>query len=76
MVAAMQEIAATCIPSLVSETLQVGNATNGQGREFQFSIMEFIEATSLEAVWDQMTGENRRSVATAVVEALSKLHSV
>ncbi|KAK3988160.1 hypothetical protein QBC44DRAFT_382572 [Cladorrhinum sp. PSN332] len=76
MVAAMQQIAATCIPDLVPETLQVGSAANKQGREFQFCMMEFVEGITLEEVWDQMTGEDRRSVTTAVVEALSKLHSV
>jgi hypothetical protein len=33
-VAAMQEIAASCIPGLVPQTLQVGSAVNDQGREF------------------------------------------
>lgn len=43
MVAAMQEIAAACIPGLVPETFQVGSATNEQGREFQFCMIEFVE---------------------------------
>ncbi|GAB1312403.1 Aminoglycoside phosphotransferase domain-containing protein [Madurella fahalii] len=76
MVAAMQEIAATCIPDLVPETLQVGSAADGQGREFQFCVMELVEGVTLEEAWDQMTDEDRRSVTTAIVEALSKLHSV
>ncbi|KAF1952418.1 hypothetical protein CC80DRAFT_452161 [Byssothecium circinans] len=76
MVAAMQEIAAICIPDLVPETLQVGTAANDQGREFQFCVIEFVEGITLEEVWDQMDGEDRRSVTTAVVEALSKLHSL
>jgi serine/threonine protein kinase len=75
-VAAMQEIAATCIPGLVPETLQVGSAANEQGREFQFCMMEFVDGITLEEAWDQMTGEDRRSITTAVVEALSKLHSM
>ena len=76
LVAAMQEIAATCIPGLVPETFQVGSAANDQGREFQFCMMEFVEGVTLEEVWDQMPSEDRRFVTTAVVEALSKLHSV
>ncbi|KAI1499354.1 hypothetical protein F5X99DRAFT_286508 [Biscogniauxia marginata] len=75
-VAAMQEIAATCIPGLVPETLRVGSAANERGRQFQSCIMEFVEGITLEEAWDQMTGEDRTSVTTAVVEALSKLHSV
>lgn len=72
----MQEIAATCIPLLVPETLQVGSAANDQGREFQFCIMEFIEGVTLEDVWGQMTSEDRESVIAAIAEALSKLYSV
>lgn len=76
MVAAMQEIAATCIPGLVPETLQVGIAANEQGREFEFCVTDFVEGITLQEIWDQMTGEDRRFVTTAVVEALEKLHSV
>jgi predicted Ser/Thr protein kinase len=73
-VAALQEIAATCIPHLVPETLQVGSAANEQGREFQFCVMEFVEGVTLEEVWDQMTGEKRASVVTAIAEAVLKLY--
>ncbi|KAI1159189.1 kinase-like domain-containing protein [Nemania serpens] len=76
MVAAMQEIAATCIPGLVPKTLQIGNVVNEQGREFQYSTIEFIEGITLEEVWAHMTEEDRRSITTAIVEALSKLHSL
>jgi hypothetical protein len=76
LVAAMQEIAASCIPCLVPQTLQVGSAVNDQGREFQFSVVEFVEGITLEEAWDQMPDEDRASVATAVVEALLKLQSV
>ncbi|KAH6624918.1 kinase-like domain-containing protein, partial [Chaetomium sp. MPI-SDFR-AT-0129] len=76
MVAAMQEIAATYIPGLVPETLQVGSASNEQGREFEVCVMEFVEGITLQEAWDKMTGEDRISVTADVVEALSKLHSV
>lgn len=75
-VAAMQEVAATCIPDLVPKTLQVGIAANGQGREFQFSVVEYVEGVTLEGAWEQMSDENRKDVTIAVVEALRKLHSV
>ncbi|KAI0395472.1 hypothetical protein F5Y17DRAFT_456872 [Xylariaceae sp. FL0594] len=76
MIADMEEIAATCIPGLVPETLQVGIAANDQGREFEFCVMELVEGSTLEEAWDHMSSENRRSVVTAVVDALSKLQSV
>jgi hypothetical protein len=76
LVAAMQEIAATFIPGLVPETLHVGSAVNEQGRGFQFCVMEFVEGTTLEEAWDQMTVEDRKSVTAAIVEALSTLNSV
>ncbi|KAI1113067.1 phosphotransferase enzyme family-domain-containing protein [Nemania sp. NC0429] len=76
MVAAMQEIAATCIPGLVPETLQLGSVTDGKGRDFQYSTTEFIEGNTLEEIWDDMASEDRQSIAAAIVEALSKLHSL
>jgi RecB family exonuclease len=39
-------------------------------------MMEFVEGITLEEVWDQTTSEDRGSVITAVVEALSKLYPV
>lgn len=72
----MQKIAATCIPNLVPETFEVGTATNDQGRIFQFCVLEFVEGGTLEEAWDDMTGEDRNSVTTANVEAVSKLQSV
>ncbi|POR35889.1 Uncharacterized protein TPAR_03923 [Tolypocladium paradoxum] len=75
-VAAMQQIAATCIPDLVPKLLQVGIAANTRGVQFQFWVMEFAQGVTLEEGWDQMSGEDQSYVATAVVEALEKLHSV
>ncbi|KAK4205222.1 hypothetical protein QBC40DRAFT_271293 [Triangularia verruculosa] len=76
MVAAMQEIAAVHLPGLVSETLRISKATNKQGKEFHFSVMDLVEGSTLEEVWEQMTGENQKSVVSAIVAALSKLQSV
>lgn len=35
-----------------------------------------VQGVTLDEVWGQMVPENRASVATAVVDALSKLHSL
>ena len=76
MVAAMQEIAGTCIPGLVPRTLQVGTAADAGGRQFQFSVVEFVQGHTLEEVWDGMDDDNRRSFVADLAEALKKLHSV
>lgn len=75
-VAAMQHIAAVCIPDLVPKVLQVGIAANAQGRGFQFCVMQLAQGVPLDEVWDEMSGEDQRSIAAAVAEALGKLHSV
>jgi aminoglycoside phosphotransferase (APT) family kinase protein len=76
MVAAMQEIAATSIPGLVPEALQIGSTAKEQGREFQFSTMEFVDGVTLEEAWDEMTDEDHISTISDVVEALSMLRSL
>ncbi|KAK0748272.1 hypothetical protein B0T21DRAFT_389188 [Apiosordaria backusii] len=76
MVAAMQEIAALCIPDFVPETLDAGKAANEKGREFQFSVLEFIEGVTLEDAWELMADTNRRSVVNTIVKVLSELQSV
>ncbi len=75
-IAAMQKIAATIIPELVPQTLQVGKAKNAQGRMFHFSVIELVEGDLLEDVWQQMSAEEQSSVVAELVEALEKLHSV
>jgi aminoglycoside phosphotransferase (APT) family kinase protein len=75
-IAAMQQIAATIIPELVPQTLQVGKAKNAQGRMFHFSVIELVEGDLLEDVWQQMSAEEQSSVVAELVEALEKLHSV
>ncbi|KAK0636874.1 hypothetical protein B0T17DRAFT_520154 [Bombardia bombarda] len=76
MVAAMQEIAATYIPGIVPETFQVGKTVDENGREFEFSVIEFIEGTTLEEVWEHMIDEDQKSVTAAIVEAQSMLQQV
>ncbi len=76
LVAATQEIAATFLPCLVPETLQVGTAANDCGREFEYSVLDFVEGVTLEKAWDHMHAEGQRSVTAAVVEAVSKLQLV
>lgn len=75
-IAAIQQIAATIIPNLVPQTLQVGKAKNAQGRMFHFSVVELVEGHLLEDVWHQMSAEEQGSVVAELVEALEKLHSV
>ncbi|CAM1500496.1 Fc.00g096580.m01.CDS01 [Cosmosporella sp. VM-42] len=75
-VAAMQQIAASTIPELIPQILQVGKATNLQGRLFDFSVIELVEGDTLEDVWEQMNNEEQDSVVVELVEALEKLHSV
>lgn len=75
-IAAMQQIAATIIPELVPQTLQVGKVKNAQGRMFHFSVIELVEGDLLEDVWQQMSAEEQSSVVAELVEALEKLHSV
>ncbi|TAQ84021.1 hypothetical protein B7494_g7651 [Chlorociboria aeruginascens] len=75
-IAAMQQIAATVIPELVPQALQVGKAKNTQGRMFYFSVMELVEGDLLEDVWQQMSAEEQSSVVAELVGALEKLHSV
>ena len=75
-IAAMQQIAATIIPELVPQILQVGKAKNAQGRMFHFSVIKLVEGDLLEDVWQQMRVEEQSSVVAELVEALEKLHSV
>lgn len=75
-VAAMQEIAPTCLPALVPTTHRVCVAANAEGRRFHFSVMDFVEGRTLEEAWDGMDDENRVSVVGAIVDALTKLHSM
>ncbi|EHK27116.1 uncharacterized protein TRIVIDRAFT_229003 [Trichoderma virens Gv29-8] len=75
-IAAMQQIAADCIPGLVPKILQVGIAANEQGRRFQFCVMELAEGVTLHDAWDQMTSDNQSSIVNELVEALQKLHAV
>lgn len=75
LVAAAQEITATCIPDLVPATLQTGTAANDGGRVFQYAVLEFVEGVTLEQAWDHMSPGNRASVVAAVVEAVSKLQA-
>ncbi|KAH8161949.1 hypothetical protein CIB48_g6284 [Xylaria polymorpha] len=75
-IAAMQQIAATIIPELVPQTLQVGKAKNAQGRMFHFSVIELVDGDLLEDVWQRMSAEEQSSVVAELVEALEKLHSV
>ncbi|EPE31762.1 hypothetical protein GLAREA_11844 [Glarea lozoyensis ATCC 20868] len=72
----IQQLAATIIPELVPQTLQVGKAKNAQGRMFHFSVIELVEGDLLEDVWQQMSAEEQSSVVVELVEALEKLHSV
>ncbi len=76
LISATQEIAATFLPSLVPETLQVGTAVNDRGREFEYAVLEFVEGVTLEKAWDEMSAEDQRSVTAAVVDAVSKLQAV
>ncbi|KAI9841176.1 MAG: hypothetical protein M1837_000964 [Sclerophora amabilis] len=75
-IAAMQQIAATIIPKLVPQTLQVGKAKNAQGRMFHFLHDRFVEGDLSEDVWQQMSAEEQSSVVATLVEALEKLRSV
>ena len=75
-IASMQQIAATIIPDLVPQTLQVGKAKNAQGRMFHFSVIELVDGDLLEDVWQQMSAEEQSSVVAELVKALEKLHSV
>lgn len=50
-IVAMQQIAASIIPELVPQTLQVGKAKNAQGGMFHFSVIELMDGDLLEDVW-------------------------
>lgn len=75
-IAALQWIAATIIPDLVPQNLQLGKAKNAQGRMFRFSVIEFVEGDLLDDIWQQLSADEQRSIVTTLVEALEKLHSV
>ncbi|KAK2770566.1 hypothetical protein CKAH01_14689 [Colletotrichum kahawae] len=75
-VSAMQHIASLAIDSIVPKTFQTGVVNSAQGKRLQFSVMEFIQGDTLEESWEQMSSENQRSVVTALVQALGKLHSI
>lgn len=75
-IASMQQIAATIIPDLVPQTLQVGKAKNAQRRMFHFSVIELVDGDLLEDVWQQMSAAEQSSVVAELVKALEKLHSV
>lgn len=63
-------------PTLFQRHSNMASQQTQRGKIFQFCVVEFIEGTTLKEVWDQMSGEDQHSVATAVVEALRKLNSV
>ncbi|KAI8270964.1 hypothetical protein K4K58_003962 [Colletotrichum sp. SAR11_239] len=76
LVSTMQQIASLAIDDLVPNTFQTGVANNAQGKRLQFSVIEFIEGDTLEEAWEQMSSESQRSVVTALVRALGKLHAI
>ena len=75
-IATLQQLAATVIPGLVPQNLQVGKAKNLQERMFDFSVIEFVDGELLEDVWHQLDAENQSSIAAEIAEALKRLHSV
>lgn len=75
-VAAMQKIAASCIKHLVPATIKIGEATNDQGRKFQFWVMERGKGIALDNIWEKMDHENRKSVVKNLVEVLFSLQSL
>lgn len=75
-VAAMQKIAASCIKHLVPATIKIGEATNDQGRKFQFWVMELGKGIALDNIWEKMDHENRKSVVKNLVEVLFSLQSL
>lgn len=80
-VAAMQDIARTCIPDLVPKILRVGEkdadlVSDAKGRKFQFSVVESVEGDTLEDVWDVMSLSNQRAVASSIVNAMKRLQTI
>ncbi|KAK4221073.1 hypothetical protein QBC38DRAFT_523652 [Podospora fimiseda] len=75
-VAAIQKLAAAQIPPLVPNVFRIGVAVNAEGRQFEFSVMEFVDGVTLQDAWGAMSQENRHSVVADVVGALEKLHSL
>ncbi|KAK4205221.1 hypothetical protein QBC40DRAFT_323132 [Triangularia verruculosa] len=76
LVAAMQEIAESCIPDLVPEIYQVGRATDEKGREVQYQVMEFVSGIPLGDAWGKMSNENKRDVVGTIIKVVSALQAM
>ena len=72
----MERIARLTIPDLVPETLRIGEAADTQGREFRFSVFEYIKVPTLQDIWFEMTRENQVAIVLQLAKTLEKLHSL
>ncbi|KAF1987695.1 hypothetical protein K402DRAFT_445814 [Aulographum hederae CBS 113979] len=72
--AVLQRLAALAIPSLIADTLALGEAVAGDGRAIEYAIWRVIQDTvPLEAVWKRLTRQQKESVAQTVSQALAKV---
>jgi hypothetical protein len=73
---AMQQIARIVIPDLVTETLQIGKATNEQGRVFSFSVTELLDGPTLGDVWHDLDEIERNLIIGDLTDALIRLNTL
>lgn len=75
-VALMQNVAATVIPEYVPNHWDNGTAQDLEGKQYIFSVQEFVEGCTLQEVWHDMDGESRGVIITELLQAMRKLQSV
>ncbi|EGX91216.1 Protein kinase-like domain [Cordyceps militaris CM01] len=71
--AEIQKLASESLPGLVPSVLQLGKVHNSTGREYCFSVVEFVDGVTLETVWADLREENKRLVVNDIAEALTEL---
>ncbi|KAJ2991414.1 hypothetical protein NUW58_g2520 [Xylaria curta] len=75
-IAAVQRMAAAALPDLVPKTIQVGKATNSEGRIFHFSVIEFVDGNTLEDVWKEMDPNAQETIVSDIAAAVKTLHRI
>lgn len=73
--AEIQKLASDTLPGLVPSVLEVGQVSNADGREFSFSVVEFVDGVTLESVWAELSETNKNAVVSDILAALKKLHA-
>lgn len=72
----MQRIASAVAPAFVPDTVQVGKATNDDGRVFSLSVVEYVEGETLEDTWEALHPANQKAIIAEIIGLLRQFQSL